>query len=288
MQGGFVWDWAEANLRQPLVVTPDSSPNKIQAFLVGKPGQAPGHRGQAVDLSGLDDFVNVFRDRRLDLTGNITLDAWVRPGPWGGSFPIVTKGWGYALQMSNENALDSGHAGGFARVGGPCRPLVRIVAPGHRRVRRRGAAPLHRRQAGRLRRPGGPVDPGVYDVNVGRNAEMHKDLTGTRLGRVLVDDVRVYAEALPAAALAAEQDPASRAVLALDFDRFDRHGDSSAWGEPVRHRRAGRIGPEPPPETAERVGTRAVRSRGGAVAGVVRVHNEQQAARWTCGCAGRW
>ena len=106
MQGGFIWDWAEQNLAQPLKLTPDSSPRRTQAFFVGKPALSEGHQGKGVELSSLDDFVDVFRDPALDVTDGLTLDAWVKPGSWTGSFPILTKGQQYALQMPNATTLE--------------------------------------------------------------------------------------------------------------------------------------------------------------------------------------
>ncbi|MDP9793261.1 beta-galactosidase [Catenuloplanes nepalensis] len=230
MQGGFIWDWAEQNLRQPLVFTP--SQNGIQTFLVGKPEPAPGHRGQAVSLSSLDDFVDVFRDRRLDLTGPLTLDAWVKPGEWAGSFPILTKGQGYALQMRDTGTLEFGvDAGGWTAVSAPVpddwygawHRVTGVYDGSALRLFIDGA------EAGSVPRTGA-VDPGLFEVNLGRNAETQQDndLWSVRLGRGLIDDARIYGRALTAAELAG--DPAGQAVLALNFDTYQRRGDFLSLG----------------------------------------------------------
>ncbi|EEP75188.1 beta-galactosidase [Micromonospora sp. ATCC 39149] len=285
IQGGFVWDWAEQNLRQPLVFTPDSSPRRLQTFLVGKPEPAPGRpgRGQAVALSSLDDFVDVFRDRSLDVTGSaLTLDAWVNPGPWAGSLPIVTKGQAYGIEMRDQDTLE------FAVDAGGSRATVTADVPAdwygtwHRVTGVYDGATMRLlvdgREAGSTARTGA-IDPGLWEVNVGRNAETQRDNDwGRRLGRGLVDDVRIYPAALSATDLAA--DPTHRAVLALDFDTFDRDGDFLSLGRSLSGT-DGLVGSDRylQPETAELAWAQApIRFTAvDAAAGRIRVHNEQQA-----------
>jgi beta-galactosidase len=234
VQGGFIWDWAEQNLRQPLVLTPDSSPNRIQSFLVGKPGQEPGRRGRAVSLSGLDDFVDVFRDPRLDVTGSaLTLDAWVRPGAWRGSFPIVTKGQQYGLQMRDQQTLEFGVDTGD-------RHTVAAAVPADWYGSWHRVTGVYDGAALRLYIDGaqvgsaaatGELEPGLYEVNVGRNAQTQQDnYRGGHFAVGLFDDVRIYPAALSAAEVAGPAKPAAAAVLALDFDRFTRRGDFLSLG----------------------------------------------------------
>ncbi|GLY06888.1 glycoside hydrolase family 2 TIM barrel-domain containing protein [Actinoplanes sp. NBRC 101535] len=225
VQGGFIWDFAEQNLRQPLIHTP--SGNGIQAFLVGKPTVVDGHQGKALSLSSLDDFVDVFRDRRLDLTSSVTLDAWVKPGQWAGSFPIVTKGQAYALQMASSSRLEF-------RIGDAA---VSAAVPDDWYSEWHRVSGVYDGSLLKLYIDGlliasidksGKIDPGLYEVNIGRNAETQQDSLEGRTARGIIDSVRIYGSALTDDQLAA--DPASGAVLALDFDRFDRRGDFLSLG----------------------------------------------------------
>ncbi|GAA4701158.1 glycoside hydrolase family 2 TIM barrel-domain containing protein [Phytohabitans rumicis] len=273
VQGGFIWDWADANPRQPLYVTPDSSPNRIQAFLVGKPSIVDGH----LELSSLDDFVSMFRDPRLDLTGDaVTLDARVRPGEWAGSFPIVTKGRAYALQMRDRTTLEFGvtAGGGWATVAAPVpadwygawHRVTGVYDGTALRLYVDGAEVATAPRAGAL-------DPGLYEVNVGRNAQTQQDDLRTRLARGHVDDVRVYDRAVPPSATG---DP----VLALDFDRIERRGDFLSLGLSLSGT-DGLVGSDRylQPETVEVAWAHApVRFTAvDPAAGRVRVHNEQPA-----------
>ena len=228
IQGGFIWDWAEQNLDQPLFLTPDSSAGHVQTFLVGKPEQVAGHDGRGLRLSGLDDFVDVFRDRSLDVTDGLTLDAWVRPGPWAGSMPIITKGESYGLQMTDRETLELGvDVGERATVsatvpddwygawhhvtGSYDGSRLRLFVDGERLAR----APAS-----------GAIDPGLWEVNVGRNAEVQRDQTETRLAAMTVDSVRIHPRALPPGRAGSPEG----AVLALDFEQLRQRGEFSSLG----------------------------------------------------------
>ncbi|WP_329521585.1 glycoside hydrolase family 2 TIM barrel-domain containing protein [Spirillospora sp. NBC_01491] len=235
-QGGFIWDWAEAGLRQPLTTTPDASGNNIRAWLQGLPRTVPGHHGKALYLSGLDDFAEVYRDRRLDLTGRaVTLDAWVKPArPWTGDFTIVGKGdRSYALTMADEKTLEFFiHSGTWRTVRAPVPAnwndtwhrvtgsydgtALRLYIDG----RQAAAVPY-----------GGTIDRSSSDVNVGRNSDTMQDAYKGRMAHGTLDEVRIYDRALAPAELASGADPKSGAVLALDFDRFDTGGTFLSNGQ---------------------------------------------------------
>ncbi|MBB4677517.1 beta-galactosidase [Crossiella cryophila] len=232
LQGGFIWDWAEQNLSLPLKLTPDSSANKITAHLNGMPELAEGRRGKAVSLSGLDDFVEVYRDRKLDLTGPLTLDAWVKPATqWRGDFTVIAKGdHQFALKMKDQRTLEF-----FVYSQGDWR-FVHATVPAdfygnwHRVSGSYDGAMLRLYIDGRevgQKAWSGPVNNTVEQVNIGRNSELHEDHNG-RMAHGLIDDARVYDRALSAEELAA--DPSGSAVLALNFDEAVDAGRYDSFG----------------------------------------------------------
>ncbi|MCW2902851.1 MAG: glycoside hydrolase family 2 barrel [Streptosporangiaceae bacterium] len=236
VQGGFIWDWAEANLRHPLITTPDGSGNGIKAWLQGIPKVVDGHHGKALYFSGLDDFVEVYRDRKLDITGTgLTLDAWVKPArPWTGDFTILSKGdHQFALKMADENTLEFFIHSGTWRT-------VRVPVPAgwydawHRVTGTYDGTTLRLyvdgKEAGRLAFTG-PIDWSSWDVNVGRNTETMQDQMRGRMAHGVIDEVRVYPRALSAADLAAGADPEHDATLALDFDSFPQKGTFLSNGQ---------------------------------------------------------
>ncbi len=99
LQGGWIWDFVDQALDWP---TPTRK-------LFTEAGPA-GLRGEIVAPSG--DFTRdkgvhggtVFaRDARLDLTGSLTLEAWVTPGVTGYHQPILAKGdTQYALKQTDR------------------------------------------------------------------------------------------------------------------------------------------------------------------------------------------
>jgi beta-galactosidase len=216
-----------------------------------------GHRGTGLYLSGLDDFVEVYRDRRLDLTGTaVTLDAWVKPGEWSGDFRIVGKGdHQYALKMKDENTLE------FFIHSGTWRP-VRATVPAdfygnwHRVSGTYDGTTLRLYIDGRevASAPfSGRIDSSSAEVNIGRDFETSwNDPSDVgRMAHGVVDDVRIYDRALTPAELSADT-PAGRALLALDFDRIVERGTHLSYGSSLSGL-DGLIGADryPQPETAQ-------------------------------------
>ena len=290
IQGGFIWDWAEQNLSQPLITTPDTSRAELQAFFVGKPSLAEGRFGRGVELSSLDDYVDVFRDPALDVTGPLTLDAWVKPGSWTGSLPILTKGKQYALQQTNASTIEF-----RVTLNGREQAVAAAVPSDWRSTWHRvtgtydgSALTLYldgRRVAGG--KASGTIEPGLWEVNVGRNAQTQQDQTRSRLAHGTFDRIRIVPRALTADEIASGAD-VDDAVLALDFERAVDAGRFQSLGMSL----SGTDGlvstdRQLQPETAELAWAQSPVRFSSAGPGVITVRNEQQFApltfdlRWT-------
>jgi hypothetical protein len=235
LQGGFIWDWAEQNIREELRVTPDGSGNDIMAHLSGRPEVVDGHRGKALDFSGLDDFVEVYRDPRLEITGTaLTLDAWVEPDTWTGDLTVIAKGdHAYALRMKDETTLEFFiHSGTWRTV--HARVPADFYGNWHRLTGTYDGTALRLfidgAQVGSTPFTGA-IDRTFYEVNIGRNPEVMQDNHSGRMANGVIDDVRIYDRALPADVIGGGGDPAADAVLALDFDRVECRGSYPSYGE---------------------------------------------------------
>ena len=234
VQGGFIWDFIEQQIRLPLRTTPDSSGNDILAWVTGKPDVVDGRHGKALDLSGLDDFVEVYRDRRLDEVNDaLTLDAWVKPArPWTGDFTIISKGdHQYALKMPNAETLEF-----FVYAEGDWHE-VRAAVPADWYDTWHRVSGIYDGSTVRLLVDGvqvgnapakGAIDRSAQPVNIGRNAETMQENVTHRMAHGAIDAVRVYHRALTPEQLAA--DPKGDAALALDFDRIDERGTYLSYG----------------------------------------------------------
>ncbi|MDQ0765090.1 glycoside hydrolase family 2 TIM barrel-domain containing protein [Streptomyces canus] len=99
LQGGWIWDFVDQSLSEPVPVRQlltESGPGALKGEVL--PARARFDRDKGV--SGGTVFA---RDARLDLTGSLTLEAWVTPKATGYHQPIVAKGdTQYALKQSGK------------------------------------------------------------------------------------------------------------------------------------------------------------------------------------------
>ncbi|WNZ10032.1 glycoside hydrolase family 2 TIM barrel-domain containing protein [Streptomyces sp. 11x1] len=100
LQGGWIWDFVDQSLTWPvpkLRVFTDAGPSALKGQLLTAAGTFSRSKG----LSGATGFT---RDPALDLTGSLTLEAWVTPHVTGGHQPLVAKGdTQYALKQSDKS-----------------------------------------------------------------------------------------------------------------------------------------------------------------------------------------
>ncbi|WP_217179761.1 glycoside hydrolase family 2 TIM barrel-domain containing protein [Streptomyces sp. AC495_CC817] len=109
LQGGWIWDFVDQSLTWPvpkLRVFTEAGPNALKGQLL----TAAGTFSQSKGLSGATGFT---RDPALDLTGSLTLEAWVTPHVTGGHQPLVAKGdTQYALKQTDRSVEFFIHGGG--------------------------------------------------------------------------------------------------------------------------------------------------------------------------------
>ncbi|WP_406221377.1 glycoside hydrolase family 2 TIM barrel-domain containing protein [Streptomyces canus] len=99
LQGGWIWDFVDQSLTEPVPVRQlltESGPGALQGEVL--PASARFDRDKGV--SGATVFA---RDKSLDLTGSLTLEAWVTPKVTGYHQPLIAKGdTQYALKQSGR------------------------------------------------------------------------------------------------------------------------------------------------------------------------------------------
>ncbi|MBE8477226.1 glycoside hydrolase family 2 TIM barrel-domain containing protein [Streptomyces justiciae] len=100
LQGGWIWDFVDQSLnwqtpaRQRFT---EEGPGAIRGELIAPGGSFDREKG----VSGGTVFA---RDDRLDLTGSLTLEAWITPHVLGYHQPVIAKGdTQYALKQSSNN-----------------------------------------------------------------------------------------------------------------------------------------------------------------------------------------
>lgn len=106
LAGGFVWDWVDQGLKVKARFTKDNSPNNIQCGVMGSPEVVKGKIDNAIKLSGLDDWIEVYNDKSLDVRGSeITIEATVFPQKFYNVNPIVTKAFQYGIMQFHQDSL---------------------------------------------------------------------------------------------------------------------------------------------------------------------------------------
>ncbi len=108
LTGGAIWDWPSQGITTPVVTTRDNSPQNIKCVFMNKAHLVQGEFGQALYLSGNDDWLEVSRDPALDISGEaLTLSFWVRPEAYNGNASFLTKGdFQYGIIQSDEEQLE--------------------------------------------------------------------------------------------------------------------------------------------------------------------------------------
>lgn len=106
LQGGFVWDWVDQGLNVKARFVKDYSANNILCGVMGSPEKVKGLDDNAFKLSGLDDWVEVYDDSKLDLKGNnLVIEATIFPQKFYIENPIVTKAFQYGITQTSKDTL---------------------------------------------------------------------------------------------------------------------------------------------------------------------------------------
>ncbi|MDO0937837.1 glycoside hydrolase family 2 TIM barrel-domain containing protein [Streptomyces sp. DG2A-72] len=109
LQGGWIWDFMDQAVSWPTPTRKlftDSGPKKLKGEILAPSGTFDRDKG----VYGGTVFA---RDASLDLTGSLTLEAWITPHVTGYHQPILAKGdTQYALKQTNKNIEFFIHGGG--------------------------------------------------------------------------------------------------------------------------------------------------------------------------------
>lgn len=105
--GGAIWDFVSPGIRQPVRLLCDKSSNSIQAAIFGNAKLVKGRDGLALDLNKQDQWVQVYRDDALEISGNaltISMDVYPRHNLGEDNY-LLTKGsrqYGLVHRASGE------------------------------------------------------------------------------------------------------------------------------------------------------------------------------------------
>jgi hypothetical protein len=181
----------------------DSSGNNLHGTAYGGPSYVAGVFGQALNLDGINDYVDCGNSPLFNITSKITLAAWVKTNDSGNGEhnDYIVKGdhsYGLKHYFDGSIQLFTFDAGGWHSVETPVGASFNGVW--HHIAGTYDGSSFKLYIDGTLRKTvlyAGSIASSTYSLNIGRNAEIP-----TRLYNGLIDDVRIYSHALSAAEIA--------------------------------------------------------------------------------------
>jgi beta-galactosidase len=231
LSGGAVWDWVSPGITQParFVTASDGLP---EGFIMGNAQLVDGRVGKAIALSGHDEWVEVYRDPRLDITGDqLSLSLWLYPRRWNGCCPLITKGdHSYGLQQLSRDSLE------FYIFSGK-RFSAFAVVPADWPYKWHHVAVVYNGEVMRIFIDGkmageatasGAIANSAFAVAIGKNTELHGQEHPGELCNSVIDQVRIFARAVNPQELF--DDTAAGAVLKLDFETVEERGEFFSLG----------------------------------------------------------
>jgi beta-galactosidase len=237
LTGGAIWDWISPGLTMPLVFTHDSSPLQNDPAVMGRPTIVAGKTGNAIRLSGHDDWVEFYRHPDLDLNRNeLTIEFWVKPEENIQPNTFIAKG-SHQLGILQPNA---GELEFYVHTNR--RFSVSAVIPENWYNNWHHVAGIYTggelqlyinyEKVGEVSAQGN-IQKTPYPLCIGRDAELHDqgEFSG-RLSVCTIDEIHVYNSALSISELKNQQkyQAQQRSVASLSFEVTRREGDFISTG----------------------------------------------------------
>ncbi len=233
LTGGAVWDWVSPGIARPLIMTPDASGNNNHGALMGHSDLSKGKSGRALDLSGHDEWLELYRSPSLDLAAtDLTIAFWIKPGPWRGHNPMVTKGNQFGVRQSHRDSLEF-------YIHDQERIVLRATVPENWKGNWQHIAAVYNGKVLQLYHNGGLLAEKVHDgeiafgryaLNIGKNAEIHGQDHPGGLSNARYDNVRIWNSAKSSSAIQQDMEnltggPDNAALLWLSFEETNEQGN---------------------------------------------------------------
>jgi beta-galactosidase len=225
LSGGAIWDWVSPSIKHPLRILKDQSTHANDGAIMGRAHLVDGKFGKALDLSGHDEWVEFYRNPSLDITGEVTLELWVKPRKFIHSNYFLSKGnHAYGLIQKDAHTLEF-FIHGSERQSATCEIPANWENEWHHLVGIYDGEKMNLYVDGELKNTHlyeGKILNSPFPVTVGRDSENHNSETNGMLSNAIIDQVRIYDKAIPIGELI-DQHPRD-AQLYLDFERIEEDG----------------------------------------------------------------
>jgi beta-galactosidase len=250
--GGAIWDFVSTGITEPVRSLKDASDNNIQVNVMGRAKLVPGVTGSGLDLNGHDQWVEVYRDDALEITGNnLTLALWVYPGSLSSSAgTLITKGnYQFGIRQVKKDSLEF-------YITTRSKQKVQIALPENWENNWHFVAATYNGSSifididGRVsdkKAVSGNIRNTPFPVNIGRNAEIHGQETTVYICDAIIDQAGIFTEIIPAESLKSPSPEIRRkAALWLDFEQMTESGEFFSYG--IGARTYGSIWPDRRPQ----------------------------------------
>lgn len=237
IMGGAIWDFVSTGITESIREIQDISPASVPSHLMGNAKLVKGPSGNAVDLNGHDQWVEVYRADPVEIkTDQLTLSLDVFPRKLISSCgSLLTKGsYQFGIQQQGKNELEF-------YIYTDKRHAIRAVLPANWENNWHHVVAIYDGSTIKLYIDeeekafgvaSGTITNFPYPVNIGRNAEVHGQETNVYICDAQLDNIGIFDQALTPAILASTDNKtlAQRAVLFLDFEKETNRGNYYSYG----------------------------------------------------------
>ncbi|MCX6254846.1 MAG: DUF4981 domain-containing protein, partial [Bacteroidia bacterium] len=250
--GGAIWDFVSTGITEKIKSLKDASEYNVQVNVMGRAKLVPGVNGKGIDLNGHDQWVEVYRDKALEISGNqLTLSLQVYPRALSSSAgTLITKGnFQFGIHQIRKDSLE------FYLTTGE-KHKVQIVLPEnwennwHHVVARYNGSVISLSIDEKESNPvpvSGDIRNTPFPVNIGRNAEIHGQETSVYICDAIIDQVGIFPGIVSSDLLKSPTTAFKKqAALWLDFEEITEGGEFYSYG--IGARTYGAIWPDRRPE----------------------------------------
>lgn len=250
--GGAIWDFVSTGITEKIRSLRDASGNNIQVNVMGRAKLVSGTEGKGIDLNGHDQWVEVYRDEALEISGDqLTLALKVFPRKLNSSEgTLLTKGnWQFGIRQVGKDSLEF-------YLTTRSKKKVRIALPDNWENNWHSVTAVYNGKNISVSIDGlkskpvavtGNIRNTPFPVNIGRDAEIHGQETRVYICDAIIDQVRVFDKYIAEdQAFSLSPQLRSEAALWLDFEEIITEGEFFSYG--IGARTYGSIWPDRRPQ----------------------------------------
>jgi len=250
--GGAIWDFVSTGISQKIMALKDASPNNVQVNVMGRTKLVNGIEGKGIDLNGHDQWVEVYRDDALEISGNLlTLTLRVYPRALSYSAgTLITKGnYQFGIHQLGNDSLEF-------YVTTRRKQKVAIALPDDWEYNWHHVTATYDGKTisvtidgkeGEKKPASGNILNTPFPVNIGRNVELHGQETSVYICDAIIDQVGIFSKNIPVNSLSnPSAEIKNQAALWLDFEEITDKGEFYSYG--IGARTYGSIWPDRRPQ----------------------------------------